>query len=45
MDDQKRREHIKEIILQQAIYCGVPTANHAIKEASAVLRELGLLKR
>jgi 4-carboxymuconolactone decarboxylase len=37
-------DDIKEIILQQAIYCGVPAANHAVKEASAVLRELGLLK-
>src|ERR1700741_2166245 len=36
---------IKEILLQQAIYCGVPAANHAVKEASAVLDELGLLKR
>jgi 4-carboxymuconolactone decarboxylase len=38
-------DDIKEIILQQAIYCGVPAANHAVKEASAVLSELGLLKR
>jgi 4-carboxymuconolactone decarboxylase len=37
-------DDIKEIILQQAIYCGVPAANHAVKEASAVLAELGLLK-
>ena len=33
---------IKEIILQQAIYCGVPAANHAFREAGAVLDELGL---
>jgi 4-carboxymuconolactone decarboxylase len=38
------KDDIKEIILQQAIYCGVPAANHAVKEASAVLGELGLLK-
>jgi 4-carboxymuconolactone decarboxylase len=37
-------DDIKEILLQQAIYCGVPAANHAVKEASAVLQELGLLK-
>jgi 4-carboxymuconolactone decarboxylase len=37
-------DDIKEIVLQQAIYCGVPAANHAVKEASAVLQELGLLK-
>src|SRR5438309_1192512 len=35
---------IKEIILQQAIYCGVPAANHAVKEAGAIIAELGLLK-
>lgn len=28
---------IKEIILQQAIYCGVPAANHAFKEAGAII--------
>jgi 4-carboxymuconolactone decarboxylase len=37
-------DDIKEILLQQAIYCGVPAANHAMKEAAAVLAELGLLK-
>lgn len=37
-------DDIKEIVLQQAIYCGVPAANHAIKEAGMVLQELGLLK-
>ena len=31
---------IKEIILQQAIYCGVPAANHAFKEASEIVAEL-----
>ena len=35
---------IKEIILQQAIYCGVPVANHAMKEASTIVAELGLLR-
>jgi 4-carboxymuconolactone decarboxylase len=34
---------IKEVILQQAIYCGVPVANHAVKEASTIVLELGLL--
>jgi 4-carboxymuconolactone decarboxylase len=37
-------DDIKEIILQQAIYCGAPAANHAVREASTVLQELGLLK-
>jgi 4-carboxymuconolactone decarboxylase len=31
---------IKEIILQQAIYCGVPAANHAFKEAGEAIAEL-----
>jgi len=35
-------DDLKEIILQQAIYCGVPAANHAIKEASAILDEIGM---
>ena len=34
-------DDLKEIIMQQAIYCGVPAANHAFKEASALLAELG----
>jgi 4-carboxymuconolactone decarboxylase len=38
-------DDIKEILLQQTIYCGVPAANHAVREASAVIEELGLLKR
>ena len=32
-------DDIKEIILQQAIYCGVPAANHAFKEAGEVIAE------
>lgn len=36
-------DDIKEIILQQAIYCGVPAANHAFKEAGDILAELGKL--
>jgi 4-carboxymuconolactone decarboxylase len=32
---------IKEVILQAAIYCGVPVANHAFKEAAAVFKEMG----
>ena len=37
-------DDIKEILLQQAIYCGVPAANHAVKEASAIIAGLGLLQ-
>jgi 4-carboxymuconolactone decarboxylase len=31
---------IKEVILQAAIYCGVPVANHAFKEAAEVIAEM-----
>ena len=34
-------DDIKEIILQQAVYCGVPVGNHAIREAGEVLAEVG----
>jgi len=37
-------DDIKEIIFQQAIYCGVPAANHAFKEAAEVIAELGKTK-
>ena len=33
-------DDIKEIILQQAFYCGVPAANHAFKEAAVVIAEV-----
>ncbi len=33
-------DDIKEIILQQTIYCGVPAANHAFKEAAKVIAEV-----
>jgi 4-carboxymuconolactone decarboxylase len=33
-------DDIKEIVLQQAIYCGVPAANHAFKEAAEVIAEV-----
>ena len=35
------KDDIKEVILQAAIYCGVPAANHAIKEAETVFVEMG----
>jgi alkylhydroperoxidase/carboxymuconolactone decarboxylase family protein YurZ len=35
---------IKEVILQQAIYCGVPAANHAFKEAAEVMAEVAKAK-
>jgi 4-carboxymuconolactone decarboxylase len=33
-------DDIKEIILQQAIYCGVPAANHAFKLAGEIAADL-----
>ena len=33
-------DDLKEIILQQAIYCGVPAANHAFKEGAEIIAEL-----
>jgi 4-carboxymuconolactone decarboxylase len=33
-------EQLKEVLLQAAVYCGVPTANTAFKEAREVIAEL-----
>jgi 4-carboxymuconolactone decarboxylase len=35
------RDEIKEVILQAAIYCGVPAANTAFHHAEAVLSDAG----
>jgi 4-carboxymuconolactone decarboxylase len=37
-------DDIKEVLLQSAIYCGVPAANTAFKEARAVIAELSAAK-
>ena len=37
-------EDIKEIIMQQAIYAGVPAANHAFKEAAEIIAEVAQAK-
>lgn len=34
------RDEIKEVLMQVAIYGGVPAANHAFKEAAAVFAEM-----
>jgi 4-carboxymuconolactone decarboxylase len=34
-------DDIKEIILQQSVYCGAPAGNHAFKEAGEIIREHG----
>ncbi len=38
-------DDVKEIIMQQAIYCGVPAANHAFKEAAEVIAEVSKDKK
>jgi 4-carboxymuconolactone decarboxylase len=38
------RDEIKEVLLQSAIYCGVPVANHGFKLAEEILTELGQTK-
>jgi alkylhydroperoxidase/carboxymuconolactone decarboxylase family protein YurZ len=32
-------DDIKEIVLQQAVYCGVPAGNHAMKVAEEALKD------
>src|SRR5438045_644424 len=36
------RDELKEILLQSAIYCGVPAANHAFKLAEQTLAAMDL---
>ena len=43
LSDAMTPDEIKEIILQSALYCGVPAGNHATSEAEQVLLELGLI--
>lgn len=38
------QDDVKEILLQQAIYCGVPAANHAFNEAASVMAEIAKAK-
>jgi 4-carboxymuconolactone decarboxylase len=38
------QDEIKEVIMQSAIYSGVPKANHAFKEAGDVLKEIEAAK-
>jgi 4-carboxymuconolactone decarboxylase len=39
------QDDIKEVILQAAIYCGVPVANHAFQEAAAVFADRAAASR
>lgn len=34
-------EEVQEVLLQQAVYCGVPAANHAFAEVASILAERG----
>ena len=34
-------DELKEIVLQQAVYCGVPSANHAFKLLAEIVRKSG----
>ena len=36
---------LKEVLLQSAVYCGVPAANHAFKEARAIIESLAKQKK
>ena len=42
-DSRLTPDDIKEVIMQAAIYCGVPAANHAFSVAGEILREKGLI--
>ena len=42
-DSRLSADDIKEVLLQAAVYCGVPAANHAFKLAGAILKEKGSL--
>jgi 4-carboxymuconolactone decarboxylase len=35
------QDELKEVLLQAAVYCGIPAANTAFKEARAVIDSLG----
>ena len=39
------QDELKEVLLQAAVYCGVPTANTAFKEAREVIAELDAAKK
>lgn len=43
-DSRLSPDDIKEVIMQAAIYCGVPAANHAFAIAGEILREKGLIE-
>jgi 4-carboxymuconolactone decarboxylase len=36
------RDELKEIIMQATVYCGAPAGNHAMHEAEAAFKEIGV---
>ena len=38
-------DDLKEILLQTAVYCGVPTANHAFREAREIVEGVAAKKK
>jgi 4-carboxymuconolactone decarboxylase len=44
LSDDLEADDIKEVLLQAAVYCGVPAANTGFKEARAVMAELEAAK-
>ena len=38
------RDEIKEVLMQAAVYAGVPAANHAFKEAGEIIAEVAKAK-
>ena len=40
INNRLSRDEIKEVLMQVAIYAGVPAANHAFKEAASVFAEI-----
>jgi alkylhydroperoxidase/carboxymuconolactone decarboxylase family protein YurZ len=39
--DDVGEDVIKEVVLQQAVYCGVPAAHHALRVAAEVIEAAG----
>ena len=39
------QDDVKEVLLQSTVYCGVPTANHAFKEARGVIEALASARK
>jgi 4-carboxymuconolactone decarboxylase len=42
LDDGLTKDDVKEVILQATVYCGAPAGNHAMQEAAAVFKQVGV---